>query len=371
MKNILLIFSVIAITLSIAKAHPPARFNYQGVARDSSGKPLANQRISLKISIVDVGTGIDSIVYSETHIDTTNAFGLFNVQVGGGIVLFGTMAGVNWIGAHGEKYLEVSMDPTGGTAYIKLGRERLWSVPFARRAEDAGMLSIYSGGPGALPMFGNPNKMLIRHSLTAPTWGLQYNDADGKFSFVSAGLSVMDVDLKLKQLTLNGGFQLKSGTPGVDKVLVSDSTGIGTWQDFTTKISSFQPTGCLSTPSVTTTYTEIGQLGTFTVNDSTTFIKLTLQTNVYAMTMSGAKGVIFELRVDDLPTTIGNATALIRTTGTFDPISIVGVFQGLKVGIHDVNLYVKTDAGTATDAGWDEGCFNSAGTNNVLVEEYK
>ena len=147
--------------------------------------------------------------------------------------------------------------------------------------------------------------------------------------------------------------------------------GMGTWQDFTTKISSFQPTGCQSTANVTTTYEKIGAMGTFTINATGTFAKLTLQTNVYATTLVGAKGVIFELRVDDLPTTIGNATAMIRTEKTFDPISITGVFTGLTTGSHTVSLWAKTDAGTATDTGWDESCFNSFGTNNVLVEEYK
>jgi len=366
MKKVLLFLAVV-VTCSIVKAHPPAKFNYQGVARDSAGKPLANQRIALKISVVDVRTGLpDSVVYAETHIDTTNAFGLYNVEVGGGIVVTGTMAGINW--PNGEKYMRVEMDPAGGTAYVLMGKSRLLSVPYSRRAEDAGMLSIYNG---SLPLFGNPNKMLIRHSVVAPTWGLQYNDADAQFNFLRAGISVMDVDLALKQLTLNGGFQLKSGTPGVNKVLVSDATGMGTWQDFTTKVSSFQPTGCQSTASVTPSYQKIGSMGTFTISATGTFAKLTLQTNVYATTLLGAKGVIFELRVDDVPTGIGNATAMIRTAGTFDPISITGVFTGLAAGPHTISLWVKTDAGTATDAGWDESCFNSFGTNNVLVEEYK
>lgn len=372
MKKIILTLAVIILSFTIAQAHPPAKFNYQGVARDSSGKPLANQRITLRISILDVKTGFaDSAVYVETHIDTTNAFGLFDVQVGGGLVVFGTMATVDWIGVKGEKYIQVEMDPKGATTYTNLGKTRIWSVPFARRAEDAGALSIYSGGAGSLPMFTNPNKMLIKHSVTAPTWGLQYNDADSRFAFLRAGISVMDVDLALKQLTINGGLQLKSGTPGVDKVLVSDATGLGTWQDFTTKLFSFQPTGCQSQPSVTATYQKIGDMGTFSKVTAGTFLKLTLQTNVYVTTLVGATGVVFELRVDDLPSNVGNATALIKTAGTNDAISITGAFTGLTAGTHTLSLWVKAIGGTATDAGWDKDCLNSNGINNVLVEEYK
>src|SRR5688572_21851605 len=248
MKKVLLILSIIAVSFSLANAHPPAKFNYQGVARDSSGKPLANQKIALKISIVDVRTNLpDSVVYRETHTDTTNAFGLFNIEVGGGVIVSGTMAGINW--AFGEKYMQVEMDPAGGTAYVLLGKSRLQSVPFARRSEDAGMISMYGG---SMLMGLNPNKMIIRHSMSAPTWGLQYDDANAQFNFLKAGMSFMDIDLGLKQLTLSGGLQLTSGTPGLDKVLTSDATGMATWQDFATKTSSFQPTGCQSLPAVTT-----------------------------------------------------------------------------------------------------------------------
>jgi len=41
--------SLLAITCF---AQAPAAFNYQGVARDLSGTPIANQSISLKISIL-------------------------------------------------------------------------------------------------------------------------------------------------------------------------------------------------------------------------------------------------------------------------------------------------------------------------------
>ncbi len=371
-KKLSLLLSLLFLCITVAFAHPPAKFNYQGVARDSTGKPLANQRITLRISILDVRTGFpDSSVYVETHVDTTNAFGLFDVQVGGGVVVSGTMAGVNWIGAHGEKYLQVEMDPTGATTYKLLGKTRIWSVPYARRAEDAGAITIYAGGPGSLPMFTNPNKMLIRHSVTAPTWGLQYDDANAQFNFLSAGSSVVDVDLALKQLTVNGGFQLNSGTPGAGKALVSDAAGLGTWQDLSTKVSSLQPTGCQSLVSVTAAYQKIGDLGAFTKNAAGTVVKLNLQTTVYTTTFTGATGTVFELRVDDVPTAIGNATALITSAGSNIPVSISGAFNGLTAGVHTLSLWVKAVGGTATDAGWDKDCLNSAGTNNVLVEEYR
>jgi len=368
MKKIISTFTILFLFTALAFAHPPSKFNYQGVARNASGQPLVNQKISLRISIFDtkVTNTTPVLVYSETHIDTTNAFGLFDVLVGGGVVVSGTIKDINW--AQGEKDMQVEIDPAGGTAFVLLGKSRLQSVPFSRRAEDAGMISMYGG---ADPINSNPTKMIIRHSVTYPTWGLSYNDAEAQFNFLKNGVSVLDVNLGQSMLNVNGTLKVTGGNPGNGKVLVSDSTGSSSWQDFTTKISAFQPTGCQTLASATTTYQKVGEMGTFTKSLAGTIIKLTLQTNIYADTLTSATGVVFELRVDDIPTTIGNATALIRTAGTFEPVSITGVFTGLTNASHTVSLWAKTTTGTATNAGWDQGCLNASGTNNVLVEEFK
>jgi len=83
-----------------AWAQAPEKFNYQGVARDVSGQPLASQAISLQISVLD-GSTAGAVQYAERHVVTTNAFGLYNVEIGGGTVLVGTMAAVTW-GASGK-----------------------------------------------------------------------------------------------------------------------------------------------------------------------------------------------------------------------------------------------------------------------------
>lgn len=369
MKKIISISGILFLVFSaVTFAHPPSKFNYQGVARNAAGQPLVNQKISLRISIFDtkVTNTTPVLVYSETHVDTTNAFGLFDVLVGGGVIVSGAMKDINW--AQGEKDMQVEIDPAGGTAFVLLGKSRLQSVPFSRRAEDAGMISMYGGVD---PIGSNATKMVIRHSVTNPTWGLSFNDADAQFNFLKNGVSVMDVDLGQSIVNVNGALKIAGGNPGNGKVLVSDSTGLTGWQDFTTKVSAFQPTGCQVLASATTSYQKVGDMGTFTKSLTGTLIKLTLQTNVYAASLTGASGVVFELRVDDVPTTIGNATALIRTQGTFDPVSITGIFTGLTGASHTVSLWAKTTSGTATNAGWDEGCLNASGTNNVLVEEFK
>ena len=87
-----------------AEAQAPAKFNYQGVARNASGQPLASQALGLRLSIRDLNAA-GTILYQETHTVNTNAYGLYSVAVGGGSVVSGAMGDVNW-GA-GDKYLQV------------------------------------------------------------------------------------------------------------------------------------------------------------------------------------------------------------------------------------------------------------------------
>ena len=116
-------------------AQSPALFNYQGVARDAGGNVLANQAIGLQMDVRQTTpTGI--VVYSETHAATTNAFGLFNIKIGGGTPQLGTLGGIDW--GNGPYFTEVSLDATGGTSYVSMGVSQLLSVPYALYAENSG-----------------------------------------------------------------------------------------------------------------------------------------------------------------------------------------------------------------------------------------
>lgn len=127
MKSIFLSFAVLLCTLSVA-AQPPQAFNYQGIARDGSGTPLAEQNISLRLSILQ-GAFPGSVVYQETHYVLTNKSGVFSIEVGHGNAQFGQLADVNWgIDNH---YIQVEMDPDGGTNFTLLGKSQLLSVPYA------------------------------------------------------------------------------------------------------------------------------------------------------------------------------------------------------------------------------------------------
>ena len=113
----------------------PDLINYQAVARDLSGNPLVSTAVNITYDIRQ-NSAIGTVVYSETHNLTTNQFGLFTAQIGGGTPVTGTFAGINW--STGLYYLQVTVNGDVMTA------TQLLSVPYALHANTA-----TSGVPGA------------------------------------------------------------------------------------------------------------------------------------------------------------------------------------------------------------------------------
>ena len=137
MKNtsVLFLITLMVFYLVDVKAQAPQSLNYQGVARTSSGAVLSSLAIGLEFTILSGSTN-GTTVYQETQKDTTNQFGLFSVAIGEGTVISGNFSTIDW-GANRE-YLEVGMDPTGGTNYTDMGTQQLLSVPYALYSASTG-----------------------------------------------------------------------------------------------------------------------------------------------------------------------------------------------------------------------------------------
>jgi hypothetical protein len=129
---VILLYSLFSFTSTFAQS--PQFIPYQAVARDSFGTPIPNTTMNARFSIRD-GSGTGTLVYQETDTLTTSPLGIFTVVIGGGSMITGTFSGINW--AAGAKYLQVELDPTGGTTYIDLGANQLLSVPYALYANSA------------------------------------------------------------------------------------------------------------------------------------------------------------------------------------------------------------------------------------------
>lgn len=263
MKRILLFTALVVLFCTPSRSQAPNAFNYQAVARNASGDPLANQVVSFRISILS-GSSVGPTVFSETHVATTNGHGIANLRIGQGTLVSGAFASINWSGA--QHYVKVELDPLGGSSFTNMGISQLVSVPYAKFAETSGSSiwglngsnTFYNGGnvgigddtPAAsltvgngdklqihgsdgdivftddegslrfanvsgtsapmIQMFqtgtNNPTRMFLAHSPAFPNWGIQYNDTSDAFTWIGDNIPVFQVQLAGQQRVGVGTF---------------------------------------------------------------------------------------------------------------------------------------------------------------------
>jgi trimeric autotransporter adhesin len=141
-----LIFTIAATVTYALYAQAPQGINYQTVVRDASGNVMPTTNVGVRINIRQ-GSPTGTIVYSEAFSPTTTSIGLVNLVIGQGAVLSGTFSSINW--STGIYYVEVGLDPAGGTSYTVMGTQQLMSVPYALYAQTSGTGgSSYTSGTG-------------------------------------------------------------------------------------------------------------------------------------------------------------------------------------------------------------------------------
>ncbi|MEJ5317439.1 MAG: hypothetical protein WHS63_10560 [Tenuifilum sp.] len=130
--KVLLLFMVVAITTA---AQQPAGFSYQAVLRNSSGQVLANQNVTLRLSITS--SDGSTTYYAERHAVNTGPYGLVGLTVGEGTPLSGSLGEVPW--GSNETRLKVELSTDGGSTFSSLGSQRIQPVPMAVYADSANL----------------------------------------------------------------------------------------------------------------------------------------------------------------------------------------------------------------------------------------
>ncbi|MCF8428080.1 MAG: DUF1566 domain-containing protein [Bacteroidia bacterium] len=119
-------------------AQAPNKISYQAIIRNASNALVANQTVGMRISILQNSPSGTS-VYVETHSPTSNANGLVSIEIGGGLVVSGSFATINW--SDGPYFVKTETDPSGGNSYSIIGIMQLLSVPYALHANTAESLT--------------------------------------------------------------------------------------------------------------------------------------------------------------------------------------------------------------------------------------
>lgn len=162
----ILFFVAFCFLLQQASAQTPQKLTYQAIIRNSSNVLVTNQQIGVQISILK-GSVTGTPVYTETQNPTTNAFGLVNIEIGGGAG-FSTIV---W--ANSTYFIKTEIDTTGGTNYSISGVSQLLSVTYALQSKTTeGVVSMTQLQIDALPpvaglmVFNNTSKELIFYDGT-------------------------------------------------------------------------------------------------------------------------------------------------------------------------------------------------------------
>ncbi len=216
------------------KAQAPNEINYQGVARNSSGTVLSNQLIGLEFTIHQ-GSSTGTIVYQETQTDSTDQFGLFSVAIGAGTVKSGTFASINW--GNNSEYLQVGMDPNGGTNYVDMGTQQFLSVPYALYAANSGNTSANAwqlvGNDVAYTFSAEPSTYLgtISSGGTGFQFGVNGNNAgrvEGGATFNSAlGYQALNSNSSGTKNSALGAKALSANTTGSENSALGYNANVG------------------------------------------------------------------------------------------------------------------------------------------------
>jgi len=133
--KLLIHFFILHFFVVSSMAQVPNGFNYQGIARDVAGNELANTNINIKLSII--AENMEGVIeWQETHIITTNDFGVYSLTVGNGINTgegsIPMFVNVPW--SESDHFMKVEIN--FGTGYLDMGTTQLLSVPYALVSEN-------------------------------------------------------------------------------------------------------------------------------------------------------------------------------------------------------------------------------------------
>jgi hypothetical protein len=215
------IFTLLFATLIAATIYSqaPGKMSYQAVVRNAGGVLVQSSNVGIRISLLQ-GTTSGTVVYSETHTVATNINGLATLDIGGGSVVSGTFANINW--SAGPYFIKTETDPNGGTSYSITGISQLLSVPYALHAKVAetadyndlfnlpagntkGEMQYWNGTSWAIVPVGQSGQFLQLSNTGTPSW------AGAAFPSVTTAI----ISTITRSTATSGGYVINDGGASV------------------------------------------------------------------------------------------------------------------------------------------------------------
>jgi hypothetical protein len=350
-----------ALTTQVQAAPPPATIGYKGFLADSSGNPIASDTKTIGVALYGIDVG-GSPLYVETHAGVAITQGRFDLTLGGGVPVTGAFANVSFAQA---LWLELTV----GTETLS-PRIPFSTVPYARTtlqigtqasgkwcSSDGSVINCQQDAPGGI------STITAGAGLTgggsSSTVNLALNTA-GAVTLTGNWVNTANPwadDEVADNLTISGGsisnstgsftsLTLADGSQGAGKVLVSDASGKGAWQNLSSggTVSSVTASAPLSVTNGTTTPSI--SLGTVPVNKGGT----------------GATSLTGYL--------VGNGTGAVTASATIPATAISGSFTTLNAativsGSSDNVITAEVQSGTAFIGGG-----GISGSPNKVTDSY-
>jgi hypothetical protein len=350
MKTIIKLFFLFSFFFSLFSAHAqaPEKMSYQAVIRNASNTLITNQAIGMRVSILQ-GSATGTEVYKELFNPNpqTNINGLLTIEIGSGLPITGTFAGINW--ANGPFFIKTETDPSGGTSYSIVGTSQLLSSPYALYAKNSGNVWGLNGNVAASTNFiGTTNDIDLVFKRN--------NSIAGRISEnnTSIGFNSLNPTSSGDSNTAIGVESMLSNTAGYRNT----STGFGSLRSNT---SGFENTSI--------GYASLYYNTTGNSNTASGFNALNSNTTGSGNTASG-KNALF-LNISGLSNTaMGNEALYSNTIGDFNTANGTGTLRSNTTGSYNNaiglnSLYSNTTGGNNTANGAFALLNNTIGTNNT------
>jgi hypothetical protein len=347
MKKIISLLAFVAIALT-SFAQAPEGFKYQAVVRDAGNTVLTNQAVGIRMTIQQSSIG-GSTVYSETFSPTTNANGIVNLEIGSGTVLSGTFANIDW--SAGPYFIETAVDNTGGTNYIIMGTSQLMSVPYALYAKTSGN-GEGPEGPQGPPGPEGPAGPLVEGALgqTLRNDGTDWV-ADSVLFNNGTNVGIGNTSPTAK-LDVAGTFKLADGTEGESKLLISNASGLASWQNLSPQtLLGSSPTNDYSCLSI---IDQIGLTGLAIATDGQFVVTSDAVFNLAGNTFHGSLGQSLDIVQvsNSIVVGIDTGTDLLHVIDITNPFNFDS-FGNLNVGTTPEGLALSGSFAYVGDAGAD------------------
>ena len=358
MKKLILFLSILALTVTATFAQAPQKFTYQAVVRNESNT-LVRGTVGVRITILQGGAD-GTIVYQETHTAVTNVNGLMTLQVGGGTVLNGDFASIDW--ANGPYFLKTETDPTGGTYYIIESVQQLLSVPYALYAGSAA--NSFSGDYNDLTNV--PPMPQIPENVSA------FNNDAGYITMDSVPV----VPTNVSAFVNDAGYVTQSTLTTENYITQNDliTNNYVTEADIPTNVSAFtNDAGYITMDSIPEIPTVPTNLSAFT-NDANyiTLAQVPAQVNADWNATSGVAQIMNKPTIPNIPTTVSSfqndmnyvtQSVMNVTLANYAPLSAIPTIPtNVSYFYNDANYITAAQVPAQVNADWNA----SSGAAQIL-----